>query len=109
MIFADPPVDEPPTAALESTCFRQVEFAGVLAGTDAPDAARQLVDFLVSERFQSELALNLFVYPANGDVELPEAFTDTAIVADDPYELDPEDITAGREGWIETWTDTVLR
>ncbi len=109
VIFADPPVDEPPTAALESTCFRQVEFAGVLAGTDAPDAARQLVDFLVSERFQSELALNLFVYPANGDVELPEAFTDTAIVADDPYELDPEDITAGREGWIETWTDTVLR
>jgi thiamine transport system substrate-binding protein len=109
VIFADPPVDEPPTAAIESTCFRQVEFAGVLAGTDAPEAARQLVDFLVSERFQSELALNLFVYPANADVELPDEFTDTAIVADDPYELDPEDITAGRERWIETWTDTVLR
>ena len=109
VIFADPPVDEAPTAAIESTCFRQVEFAGVLAGTDAPEEARRLVDFLVSERFQSELALNLFVYPANRDVALPEEFTDDAIVAEDPYELDPAEIAAGREGWIETWTDVVLR
>ncbi len=110
VIFADPPVDEPPTAAIESTCFRQIEFAGVLDGTDVPEAARALVDFLLSEQFQSELALNLFVYPANEDVELPEEFeTGGAIVAADPYELDPAAITAGREDWIETWTDTVLR
>ncbi len=110
VIFADPPVDEPPTAAIESTCFRQIEFAGVLDGTDVPEAARALVDFLLSEQFQSELALNLFVYPANEDVELPEEFeTGGAIIAADPYELDPAAITAGREDWIETWTDTVLR
>lgn len=109
VIFADPPVDAPPTAAIESTCFRQVEFAGVLAGTDAREAARALVDFMISERFQSELALTLFVYPAHGGVELPAEYTDTATVADDPYELEPAEITAGREGWIETWTDTVLR
>ena len=109
VVFAETPIDEAPTAAIESTCFRQVEFAGVLAGTDAPDEARRLVDFLASERFQSELALNLFVYPANEDVALPDVFTDDAIVAADPYELDPAEITAGREGWIDTWTDTVLR
>jgi thiamine transport system substrate-binding protein len=109
VIFADPPVDEPPTAAIESTCFRQVEFAGVLAGTDQPEAARRLVDFLVSPPFQAELPLNLFVFPANSDAELPAEFTATAIRAADPYELAPADIAAGREDWIETWTDTVLR
>lgn len=109
VIFADPPLDEAPTAVIESTCFRQVEFAGVLRGTDAPDAARQLVDFMVSERFQQELALNLFVYPSNADVELPQEFTDFALVPEDPFTLEPSVIAEGREAWIETWTDTVLR
>ena len=52
VVFADPPIDEPTTGVVESTCFRQVEFAGVLRGTDAADEARQLVDFLLSPAFQ---------------------------------------------------------
>jgi thiamine transport system substrate-binding protein len=109
VLFADPPVDEAPTAVLPDTCFRQVEFAGVLRGTDAPDEARRLVDFLIGADFQSEVALNLFVYPARRDVALPQAFTDYAVVPDDPHTLDPAVIDANREDWIATWTDTVLR
>ena len=109
MVFADPPIDAPTTAAVESTCFRQVEFAGVLRGTDAPDEARQLVDFLVSEDFQDEVALNLFVFPANEDVELAAVFTDHATVPADPMTLDPATIDANREAWIDEWTDIVLR
>ncbi|MET0577172.1 MAG: thiamine ABC transporter substrate-binding protein, partial [Ilumatobacteraceae bacterium] len=92
-----------------TTCFRQVEFAGVLRGTDHPTEARQLVDFLLTPTFQAELPLNLFVYPANGDVALPEVFTANASLPADPATLDPATIAAGREGWIEQWTDTVLR
>lgn len=33
VVYSDPPIDAPPTAVIESTCFRQVEFAGVLRGT----------------------------------------------------------------------------
>jgi thiamine transport system substrate-binding protein len=109
VLFADPPVDEPPTAVVVETCFRQVEFAGVLRGTDAPDEARRLVDFLISEDFQSEVALNLFVYPANTNVDLPAEFTDFSVVADDPYSIDPATIDANRDDWIEAWTDAVLR
>jgi thiamine transport system substrate-binding protein len=109
VLFADPPVEEAPTAVVEATCFRQVEFAGVLRGTDAPDEARQLVDFLISEDFQSEIALNLFVYPAHTGVELPPEFTDYAVVPDDPYTLDPATIDEHRDDWIDTWTDVVLR
>ncbi len=81
----------------------------MLRGTEAEDEARQLVDFLLSEPFQAELALNLFVYPANADVALPEVFTANATVPSDPATLDPATITANRETWIDQWTDTVLR
>ena len=89
VIFADPPRTDAPTAVVTSTCFRQVEFAGVLDGTDSPDEARALVDFLASERFQRELPLNLFVYPANPAVELPPEFVEFATVPDDSADARP--------------------
>ncbi|MEX2625581.1 MAG: hypothetical protein WD225_01790, partial [Ilumatobacteraceae bacterium] len=108
VLFADPPRDDSPTGVMEATCFRQVEFAGVLRGTDEPEAARALLDFLVSEDFQAELPLNLFVHPANDDVELPEVFVEHAVVPDQPMTVDPEAIEANRSAWIDEWTGIVL-
>ena len=109
VVFADPPIAEATTAVVDTTCFRQIEYAGVLRGTEHADAAGQLIDFLLSERFQAELPLNLFVYPANADVALPEVFTANATLPAEPKTLDPEEIAANREAWLETWTDTVVR
>ena len=109
VVFADPPIDAATTGVVDTTCFRQVEYAGVLRGTDHAAAAGQLIDFLLSETFQAELPLNLFVYPANADVALPDVFTANATVPAESRTLDPAAITAGREAWLETWTDTVLR
>jgi thiamine transport system substrate-binding protein len=109
VLYSDPPVAEPTTGVLAETCFRQVEFAGVLRGTDAPDEAREFVDFLISQEFQSQVALNLFVFPVNLGVELDQVFTEFAVVPDEPYTIDPELIAQNREDWIEIWTDTVLR
>ena len=78
------------------------------AAPTRPDEARQLVDFLVGETFQSELALNLFVYPANADVELPPEFVEAAVIPDDPHTLDPADIDANRSTWIDEWTELVI-
>ena len=39
VVFADPPIDAATTAAIDTTCFRQVEFAGVLRGTEHGDEA----------------------------------------------------------------------
>ncbi len=108
VLFADPPRDDSPTAVIESTCFRQVEFAGVLRGTDEPDAARRLVDFLVSDRFQRELPLNVFVFPANETTELAQEFVDFAVIPAAPRALDPDDIDANRSAWIDEWTELVL-
>ncbi len=108
VIFADPPRDDAPTGVVEASCFRQVEFAGVLRGTDEPEAARALLDFLVSETFQAELPLNLFVHPTNADVELPAEFVEHAVVPEDPLTVDPDLIETNRSAWIDEWTGIVL-
>lgn len=104
----DPEADEAPTGTVLDTCYRQIEFAGVLAGTDAPDAARRVVDVLVGPEFQASVPLNMFVYPVRDDVELPPTFVEFADTPDDVVELDPELITENREDWIREWTELVV-
>lgn len=97
-----------PTGVVESTCYRQVEFVGVLAGTDQPEAARRLIDFMISEPFQAEIPLNLFVFPVNDEVELDPVFEEFAVIPDESRSLDPSVIDANREDWIDAWTDLVI-
>jgi len=76
----------------------------VLRGTDAPQAARELVDFLITERFQREVPLNLFVFPVNQAVQLADEFVRYATIPERPLGLDPSVIDAGRADWIDRWT-----
>ena len=109
VIFADPPRTDAPTAVVESTCFRQVEFAGVLRGTKHEGEARKLVDFLIGSTFQEEVALNLFVYPSRTDTALPAEFTKFSVIPATPFTMDPVEIAANRQQWQDEWTTIVLR
>lgn len=109
VIFADPPRSDAPTAVMAASCFRQVEFAGILRGTEHPDEARRLLDFLAGPTFQSEVALTLFVWPARTDVPLPDEFRRYTTVVDEPLTVDPETIATRRNAWVDEWTELVLR
>ncbi len=109
VLFADPPVDEPPTGVIDACCYRQVEAAGILAGTEHEAEAQRLVDFLLSEEVQADVPLSMFVFPAREGIELPELFVDFAAEPASVFELPAEEIAAHREEWIDTWTDAVLR
>lgn len=100
--------DEAPTGVVEGTCIRQVEYAGVLAGTDHPEAAAALVELLLSPAFQAEVPDLMFVYPVLDGIELPEVFTRFSAVPADPYRLSPDEVGAERADWVETWTSIVL-
>ncbi len=108
VIFADPPVDVAPTGVLADSCFRQVEFAGILDGTPHPEAAAALIDFMLSPTFQADVPLNMFVYPANDTVELPAEFLEFGPLSESPITMTPAEIEAGRLGWTERWTEIVL-
>jgi thiamine transport system substrate-binding protein len=108
VVFADPPIDEPPTGVLEGTCVRQVEFAGVLTGAEHPDAARAFVDFLLSPEVQADLPLSMFVFPAVADTPLPPEFEAFAARPDDPVEVDPFAFGEARDELIERWSEVVI-
>jgi len=107
-LFADPPVDTPPTGSFSDACFRQIEFAGILSGTDQPEASALLIDFMLSPTYQEDIPLNMFVYPANGDAALPDAFVEHGPLVDDPLTLDPAVIEANRDDWTARWNEIVL-
>jgi thiamine transport system substrate-binding protein len=109
VIYADPRPKRAPTASLLSSCFRQIEFAGILDGTAHRRAAEQVVDFLLSRPFQEDMPLQMFVYPVLEGAQLPRAFVKYAQVAPDPLSLPPAEIAANRDRWIDQWTDIVLR
>lgn len=108
VMFADPVPAIPPTTAIASTCFRQVELAGVLRGTAHPAQARRFIDFLLSQRFQADLPTSMFVLPAVASTPLPAEFDRLAIRPTDPITMDPATIAANRESWIAAW-DAIAR
>ena len=99
---------QPTTAALLDTCFRQVEYAGVLAGAQNPQGAQQVVDWMLSDDFQASVPENMYVYPVSTAVTVPAEWAQYAPLAADPWSIDPATIDAKRDEWIQTWTDTVL-
>lgn len=111
VIFAEEPIETPPTAAItaDGSCFRQVEFAGILAGTDNRELAEAWLDFMLSIPFQEDIPLNMFVFPVNPEAQLLPEFVDHLAVPDNPVSLDPALIALNREAWLAAWTETVLR
>ena len=109
VLFAAEPVDVPPTGVLADGCFRQIEFAGILAGTEHPEAAAALIDFMLSEEFQADIPLNMFVSPANAEVELPPLYAAHAALVGEPLIIDPAEIEANRNDWTQRWAEVVLR
>jgi thiamine transport system substrate-binding protein len=94
-----------PTGALLDTCFRQVEYAGVLQGAKNPAGAQQVVDFLLSAQFQASVPDSMYVYPVDAAAPLPAAWQQYAPVAPSPATLDPATIAANRDAWISSWSD----
>ncbi len=109
VIYAKPRPDTAPTGVVESSCFRQVELAGVLRGAKNDAGARKLIDFMLSKPFQEDVPLQMFVFPARTDAVLPQEFREFAVVPEQPLELPPEEIEQNRERWVDEWTDIVVR
>jgi thiamine transport system substrate-binding protein len=111
VIFAEPRPADAPTASITGpdTCFRQIEFVGILKGTKNRALAEKFVDFMLSKQFQEDVPLQMFVYPVNPSAALPEEFTKYAQAPEQAASLAPDVIAEQRDAWIQTWTDAVLK
>ena len=109
--YSERNLTDTPTAGVlgEGSAFRQIEFVGILKNTAKKELAQKLIDFMLSPAFQKDIPLHMWVFPANPETPLPDVFLEYAQKAEAPIMLLPEAIEIGREKWIETWTDVVLR
>lgn len=109
--FSDQPLEQSPTGAIVApgTCFRQIEFVGILRNSENQALAQAFVDFVLSETFQSDIPLHMFVFPVNETAELPEVFEEHAVRAEEPASMSVDLIEENREAWVDAWTETVLR
>jgi thiamine transport system substrate-binding protein len=97
------------TSALLDTCFRQVEYAGVLAGAKNPDGAKALVDFMLGQAFQEALPDAMYVFPVDPSISLPADWAKFAKQPDHPYSVDPDVIAVRRDEWLRDWSDVTSR
>ena len=111
MVYAASPLSEPPTAAVvdDDTCFRQIEFAGILKGTANRSLAEAWIDFMLSPSFQQDLPLQMYVFPVNPKVQLDPVFQKYLSVPEEPVTVSPQEIDDRRETWIKAWREVVLR
>jgi thiamine transport system substrate-binding protein len=99
----------PTTHALLDTCFRQVEYAGVLKGARHPAGARAFIAFMMKRPFQEALPENMYVYPVDSRVGLPAAWARFAKTAEHPFTVPPHQIAEHREEWLREWSDVTSR
>jgi len=101
---SSPAAEEGRTSSILGTCTQQVEYAGVLAEGSNPDGARAFIDFLLSQEFQETLPEEMFMYPVNDAVELPEEWTQYAELAEDPITINDAEVAENRDDWLNDWT-----
>jgi len=97
------------TTALLDTCFRQVEYAGVLTGAANPKGAEAFVDFLLSPTVQKALPDSMFVFPVRQGTPLPASWARFAVQPQHPYDVSPAEVSAHRDTWLQQWSDIVSR
>jgi thiamine transport system substrate-binding protein len=108
VVFAEKPLDDAPTGVMTSTCFGQIETAGVFRYGKHKDEARKFIDFMLSKQFQEDMPLQMFVSPVVRGATVPEEFTKYAAKVEHPLSIPAKEIDANRERWIDAWTKIVL-
>ncbi len=111
VLFSEESLEDAPTAAVTSpgTCFRQIEFVGILKGTENRDLAEKWVDYMLSPAFQEDIPLNMYVFPVNQNAVLEETFQKYLDIPEITADISPLEISENREKWINDWTETILR
>jgi len=89
----------------------QIEGMGIVKGGPHPDLAREFIQYCLTGNVQSHIAVNQWMYPVNGSVELDPAFQ---------YALHPNEINmlnnlltknetaTNLESWLDEWENIMI-
>ncbi len=103
------PPEKPQTTVLTDGCYRQIEYAGVLRGTQNPAAAGAVIEWLLSPEVQADIPLSMFVFPARDATPLPEVFTKFAAQVPQPEQLPAQEVAENLKAWLTEWGTVMQR
>ncbi|MDR0837661.1 MAG: thiamine ABC transporter substrate-binding protein [Propionibacteriaceae bacterium] len=99
---------ESATVTIPGACFRQVEYAGIVAGASNPLGAQLFIDWLLTAEVQSAIPDEMYMTPVSPAATLPAEWGKYVNVVTAPIWVSPALIEANRETWIQDWTEIVL-
>lgn len=97
----------PTTSALLKTCFRQVEYVGVLAGAPNEAGAKAFVDFMVGHQIQEAIPENMYMDPVSTAVSIPALWKKWAPLSPTPWPMSQAEISKNRNTWVSQWREIV--
>ena len=100
VFFAGKPLAVAPTGVVLSSCFRQIEFAGVLRGAGNPAGARKLIDFMLSPASRPSTPVRCSSSRSARACRCPPVFASSRLPVPHPLELRAKTIGANRDRWI---------
>lgn len=108
VVGVNPPPAQSPVGVATGTCFRQIEFAGLLHGAKNPVGGKAFIDFMLSRTFQQDMPLQMYVDPVRKGAVEPPVFVKYGAKVPHPTTMAPAKIAAKRDDWVKAWTSIVL-
>lgn len=101
--------DSKAAAVFDEGHYMQIEVAGRLAGSDAPELAEKFLNFMVADAAQTILPTTNWMYPAvMPEAGLPDAF-DATVKPENARLIDAADVPALRDEALAEWLTALSR
>ncbi len=95
-------------AKFEEGHYQQIEVAGMVASSKNQKLAKQFLSFMLSEKFQSIIPANNWMYPAALSAEkLPEAFK--TLIKPKPLIFNESVVAKMRKDWVKEWLNALAK
>lgn len=97
------------TAKFSEGHYQQVEVAGIVAASKQAELGKKFLNFMLSEKFQSLIPTNNWMFPAALPKEkLPEAFK-TLVDPSPALLFDEEEVAKNRRAWAREWLNALAQ
>ena len=86
--------------------YQQIEVAGLLASSQQKPLAKQFLEFMIGEDFQSIIPTTNWMYPAKLDAKkLPDGFS--GLIKPSALLFSDEEIAKSRKRWVDEWLEAM--
>jgi thiamine transport system substrate-binding protein len=92
---------------LDGQAYENPEGMARFADAGDPEAAADLMEFVLTAEAQAEIAVRNVQFPAVEDADLDEGFEQAAKAPPDPVRFGYDELAGNLEGWVEEWARQV--